>query len=217
MWPNYCHHFCHHHHHCWHWQNYVQVKEQEQLCPWLPQSMLTLSPTSSPILESSQTWGVQTTPSTQRQVTGVSLSSVLTSDFSTLGAKQHPLSGSFWGEPRFLGSPAWICFWPLWPQHGILSALPRSNSQATKISLLIQIHANLDHYMEFRRLPMLDSVGHKTVICGPESFTPDSMPLFGETPEVSNMPLFGETPEVSRQVLSSMPWKDVWMQVAKLY
>ena len=52
---------------------------------------------------------------------------------------------------------------------------------------------------------MLDSVGHKTVICGPESFTPDSMPLFGETPEVSNMPLFGETPEVSRQVLSSMP------------
>ena len=35
-----------------------------------------------------------------------------------------------------------------------------------------------------RRLPMLDNVGHKTVICGPESFTPDSMPLFGETPEV---------------------------------
>ena len=31
---------------------------------------------------------------------------------------------------------------------------------------------------------MLDNVGHKTVICGPESFTPDSMPLFGETPEV---------------------------------
>ena len=48
---------------------------------------------------------------------------------------------------------------------------------------------------------MLDSVGHKTVICGPESFTPDSMPLFGETPEVSNLtqcPKFGETPVVGK-------------------
>ena len=34
---------------------------------------------------------------------------------------------------------------------------------------------------------MLDNVGHKTVICGPESFTPDSMPLFGETPEVERL------------------------------
>jgi len=51
---------------------------------------------------------------------------------------------------------------------------------------------NMDSYMPYleaihKRLPMLDNVGHKTVICGPESFTPDSMPLFGETPEVSGL------------------------------
>ena len=51
-----------------------------------------------------------------------------------------------------------------------------------------------DQNIESRRLPMLDSVGHKTVICGPESFTPDSMPLFGETPEVRlNATLWGDT------------------------
>jgi len=51
---------------------------------------------------------------------------------------------------------------------------------------------NMESYLPYleaihRRLPMLDSVGHKTVICGPESFTPDSMPLFGETPEVEGL------------------------------
>ena len=51
---------------------------------------------------------------------------------------------------------------------------------------------------------MLDSVGHKTVICGPESFTPDSMPLFGETPEVGN---FSELAKLFT------PWKDIFMQV----
>ena len=58
--------------------------------------------------------------------------------------------------------------------------------------------------MEFRRLPMLDSVGHKTVICGPESFTPDSMPLFGETPEVSTF--LGGDPRC-RKALRMMPVK----------
>ena len=34
---------------------------------------------------------------------------------------------------------------------------------------------------------MLDHVGHKTIICGPESFTPDGFPLFGQTPEVGGL------------------------------
>ena len=51
---------------------------------------------------------------------------------------------------------------------------------------------NMEAYLPYlealsRRLPMLDTVGHKTVICGPESFTPDGAPLFGETPEVRGL------------------------------
>ncbi len=38
----------------------------------------------------------------------------------------------------------------------------------------------------FRRVPMAQSVGIKKLFCGPESFTPDGAPLFGETPEVRN-------------------------------
>ena len=51
------------------------------------------------------------------------------------GAKRHTLPGSFWGQPCILGSPAWICFWTLWPQHGLIHALSRSNPQVI-ISIL---------------------------------------------------------------------------------
>ena len=108
------------------------------------------------------------------------------------GAKRHTLPGSIWGQPCILGSPAWICFWPLWSQHGLIHALSGGNPQViisiffvsdTLSNMLLQ-RLQITHY---RRLPMLDNVGHKTVICGPESFTPDSMPLFGETPEVERL------------------------------
>ncbi len=33
-------------------------------------------------------------------------------------------------------------------------------------------------------MPKLAEVGQRTVICGPETFTPDGMPLFGTVPEV---------------------------------
>jgi glycine/D-amino acid oxidase-like deaminating enzyme len=35
-------------------------------------------------------------------------------------------------------------------------------------------------------MPKLANVGHRTVICGPETFTPDGMPLFGKPSEVNN-------------------------------
>ena len=106
------------------------------------------------------------------------------------GAKWHTLPGSIWGQPWILGSPAWLCFWPLWPQYGLIHALSGSNPQViiflsdTLLSNILLQRLQITHY---RRLPMLDNVGHKTVICGPESFTPDSMPLFGETPEVERL------------------------------
>ena len=37
------------------------------------------------------------------------------------------------------------------------------------------------------RLPLLDRVGHHSVICGPETFTPDGFPLWGETAEVGTL------------------------------
>lgn len=40
----------------------------------------------------------------------------------------------------------------------------------------------LEKHMEV--MPKLASVGQKTLICGPESFTPDAMPLFGQPPNV---------------------------------
>ena len=40
------------------------------------------------------------------------------------------------------------------------------------------------------RLPLLDRVGHHSVICGPETFTPDGFPLWGETAEVGRAPNF---------------------------
>ena len=45
------------------------------------------------------------------------------------GAKRHTLPGSVWGQPCILGSPAWLCFWPLRSQHGLLHALSGSNPQ----------------------------------------------------------------------------------------
>ena len=38
-----------------------------------------------------------------------------------------------------------------------------------------------------RRIPRLEAVGHRSTICGPESFTPDGMPLWGETREVGGL------------------------------
>jgi len=51
---------------------------------------------------------------------------------------------------------------------------------------------NMEAYMPYlealsRRLPILDQIGHRSIICGPESFTPDGRPLFGETPEVEGL------------------------------
>ena len=37
------------------------------------------------------------------------------------------------------------------------------------------------------RLPSLRDIGIRTMFCGPESFTPDVMPLLGESPEVRNL------------------------------
>ena len=37
---------------------------------------------------------------------------------------------------------------------------------------------------QINTFPELGQVGARSIICGPESFTPDSRPLFGETPEV---------------------------------
>ena len=51
------------------------------------------------------------------------------------GAKRHTLPGSFWGQPCILGSPAWICFWPLRSQHGLIHALSGGNPQVI-ISIL---------------------------------------------------------------------------------
>ena len=33
-------------------------------------------------------------------------------------------------------------------------------------------------------MPKLKDVGHKTLICGPESFSPDALPIFGKAPKV---------------------------------
>ena len=126
------------------------------------------------------------------------------------GAKRHTLPGSIWGQPCILGSTAWICFWPLWPQHGLIHALSGSNPQViisiffasdTLSNMLLQ-RLQITHC---RRLPMLDNVGHKTVICGPESFTPDSMPLFGETPEVE-MLLKSHNIENPRTIIAMFKW-----------
>lgn len=37
---------------------------------------------------------------------------------------------------------------------------------------------------QIKNFPELGNVGTRSQICGPESFTPDGKPLFGETPEV---------------------------------
>ena len=41
----------------------------------------------------------------------------------------------------------------------------------------------LEKHMEV--MPRLKTVGQKTLICGPESFSPDSMPIFGKAPQVN--------------------------------
>ena len=55
-----------------------------------------------------------------------------------------------------------------------------------------QFDLNMEAYLPYleafsRRLPMLEAVGHRSIICGPESFTPDGAPLFGETREVAGL------------------------------
>ena len=55
-----------------------------------------------------------------------------------------------------------------------------------------QFNLNMEAYMPYleafhKMLPMLDDVGHRSIICGPESFTPDGIPLFGETVEVKGL------------------------------
>ena len=49
-----------------------------------------------------------------------------------------------------------------------------------------------DVYMPYlnehmKLMPKLAEVGTKTIICGPESFTPDSQPIFGADSQVSNI------------------------------
>lgn len=34
-------------------------------------------------------------------------------------------------------------------------------------------------------MPKASHVGYKSIICGPETFTPDFAPIFGRTPEVN--------------------------------
>jgi glycine cleavage system T protein len=51
---------------------------------------------------------------------------------------------------------------------------------------------DLDHfepYLEksFKRLPLLETVGIRKFFSGPESFTPDTQYLLGETPEINNL------------------------------
>ena len=51
---------------------------------------------------------------------------------------------------------------------------------------------DFDHfepYLEksFKRLPILENAGIRKFFSGPESFTPDTQYLLGETPEVSNL------------------------------
>ena len=51
---------------------------------------------------------------------------------------------------------------------------------------------DLDVYMPYlnehmKLMPKLGEVGQKTIICGPESFTPDSQPIFGAESQVSNI------------------------------
>ena len=55
-----------------------------------------------------------------------------------------------------------------------------------------QFNLNMEAYLPYleafqARLPMLEDVGHRTAICGPESFTPDGYPLFGEVAEVRGL------------------------------
>ena len=52
-----------------------------------------------------------------------------------------------------------------------------------------------------RLMPELKEVGLKTEICGPETFTPDGKPLFGETPEIDG--LFVNCGQNSRGIQSS--------------
>jgi glycine cleavage system aminomethyltransferase T/glycine/D-amino acid oxidase-like deaminating enzyme len=48
---------------------------------------------------------------------------------------------------------------------------------------------HFEQYLEksFKRLPILESAGIRKFFSGPESFTPDTQYLLGETPEVSNL------------------------------
>ena len=51
---------------------------------------------------------------------------------------------------------------------------------------------DFDHfepYLEksFKRLPILENAGIRKFFSGPESFTPDTQYLLGETPEVNNL------------------------------
>ena len=55
-----------------------------------------------------------------------------------------------------------------------------------------QFDLDMEAYLPYleafsRRIPRLEDVGHRSIICGPESFTPDGMPLWGETREVRGL------------------------------
>ena len=54
----------------------------------------------------------------------------------------------------------------------------------------------LEKHMEV--MPKLATVGQKTLICGPESFSPDSMPLFGQPPDVIENKLLVDLLFISR-------------------
>ena len=40
------------------------------------------------------------------------------------------------------------------------------------------------------RIPALETVEIRQIVNGPESFTPDTLPLLGEAPEVNSMPVY---------------------------
>ena len=64
-----------------------------------------------------------------------------------------------------------------------------------------------DVYMPYlnehmKLMPKLGNVGQKTIICGPESFTPDSQPIFGAESQVSNI-VMGNEPGLNQTRLVS--------------
>ena len=48
-------------------------------------------------------------------------------------------------------------------------------------------------------MPKLKEVGYRSIINGPESFTPDYMPLFGDVPEVIKTQFKNQTTPKTKQ------------------